>query len=298
MGTLKMKINMKLKICLLNSLLLAIVATGVCQAQENAASVRPFERLENVRLHDARLGGATEYGPNLTFNLRTDLVWLASDVVQGLSKDEVESRIKSPDDVLSGFRFATESEISTYLSSLGVPVPGEKAESDNAGDAYFLVKQKKFIRNHDPQVKSKHEIENNLTFDARTGLNWLNVSATLNQSINDIRARLLDPKDELHAYRYPTQEEIGGLLEHYELPASVGEVEGKTPASALMNDLCSQQDRNQFGPCFVAMWPASETVGQNKQIYVHLEKETSHVSQSGMDVDKAFGFIGNFLVRK
>ena len=289
---------MKMTVCLLNSLLLAIVVMGVCQAQENAASVRPLERLENVRLYDTRLKGATKDGPNLTFNLRTDLVWLASDVVQGLSKDEVESRIKSPDDVLSGFRFATESEISTYLSSLGVPVPSEKAESDKAGETYFLVKQKKFIRNHDPQVKSKHEIENNLTFDTQTGTNWLNVSVTLNHSINDIRARLLDPKDELHAYRYPTQEEIGGLLKRYELPASVGEVEGKAPASSLMNDLCSQQDRNQHGPSFVAMWPASETLGQNKQIYVDLEKETSHVSQSGMDVDKAFGFIGNFLVRK
>ncbi len=293
-----MKINMKMTVCLLNSLLLAIVVMGVCQAQENAASVRPLERLENVRLYDTRLKGATKDGPNLTFNLRTDLVWLASDVVQGLSKDEVESRIKSPDDVLSGFRFATESEISTYLSSLGVPVPSEKAESDKAGETYFLVKQEKFIRNHDPQIQSEHNIENNLTFDTQTGTNWLNVSVTLNHSINDIRARLLDPKDELHAYRYPTQEEIGGLLEHYELPASVGEVEGKAPASSLMNDLCSQQDRNQIGPAFVAMWPASETLGQNKQVYVDLEKETSHVSQSGMDVDKAFGFIGNFLVRK
>jgi len=293
-----MKINMKMTVCLLNSLLLAIVVMGVCQAQENAASVRPLERLENVRLYDTRLKGATKDGPNLTFNLRTDLVWLASDVVQGLSKDEVESRIKSPHDVLSGFRFATESEISTYLSSLGVPVPSEKAESDKAGETYFLVKQKKFIRNHDPQIQSEHNIENNLTFDTQTGTNWLNVSVTLNHSINDIRARLLDPKDELHAYRYPTQEEIGGLLEHYELPASVGKVKGKAPASSLMNDLCSQQDRNQHGPSFVAMWPVSETLGQNKQIYVDLEKETSHVSQSGMDVDKAFGFIGNFLVRK
>ena len=298
MGTIKMKINTKLTICLLNSLLLAIVATGVCQAQENAASVRPLERLENVRLYDMRLGEAAKVGPNLTFNRRTDLVWLASDVVQGLSKDEVESRIKSSDDVLSGFRFATESEISTYLSSLGMPVPSEEAESDKAGQTYFLVKQEKFIRNHDPEVKSEHKIENNLTFDTQTGTNWLNVSVTLNHSINDIRARLLDPKDELHAYRYPTQEEIGLLLEHYGLPALVGEVEGKAPASSLMNDLCSQQDRNQHGPSFVAMWPVSETLGQNKQIYVHLEKETSHVSQSGMDVDKALGFIGNFLVRK
>jgi ribosomal protein L29 len=148
---------------------------------------------------------------------------------------------------------------------------------------------------NDPGISGPTDDGMNFTRVESQGLDWLDLTITLNLSTDEIAARLGNSSDELFGLRYATSAEINNLLTLYGMP-SVGEIPGSDAGMAFIGNFGRSQ---QLGDTtrIVASWPVSPTLSQIKSVGYNLQNQTSTTGQGGSAPSTKAPTIGNFLVR-
>lgn len=150
---------------------------------------------------------------------------------------------------------------------------------------------------NDPSISGPTDDGMNFTRIESTGLDWLDLTITFNLSVNAVRQRIADPRDELFGLRYPTPEELQYLLLQlvYQLKV-IDVVAGVEPGMAFMESF--GQGLSVNGVHFVIGFHPNTNGGyiQQSVVYDCPQNETV-TAQGAVATTDVSQFGGSFLVR-